>query len=310
MYGVKLVVKSFVIFLVFWGFVGAAVAETITLELKDKMYGISPVPIEFVMPKKAIKTPVPLVILQHGSTQDAQNIFGGSVDTDVHQYRLAKQLLNRGFAVAVIDAFYKKGLKPGDKGKFPQAHRYAAQTAKYFAQNSVLDPKNFFYTGFSYGGHSVHMLMKDLKFANDTHQWAGLVSAEAPCGIFHEPRDFVAPLLTIKGGESHYGPEPCDTMTKMYKDAGARAELVVFPESNHYFSHNGKFVKGKAVNGCADNPVIIKKTGGAVFLDGQEATRQLIKERCHTTKGGSGKSREDLDKVIELTIGFLIKNLK
>ena len=302
-------VKLFVIFTVFWGFVGAAVAETITLELKDKKFGKSPVPIEFVTPKKAIKTPVPLVILQHGSTQDAQNIFGGSVNTDVHQYRLAKQLLNRGFAVAVIDAFYKKGLKPGDKRKFPQAYRYAAQTAKYFAQNSALDPNNFFYAGFSYGGHSVHMLMKDLKFANDTHQWAGLVSAEPPCGIFHEPRDFAAPLLTIKGGESHYGPEPCGTMTRMYKDAGARAELIVFPKSNHYFSHNGKFVKGIAVNGCADNPVIIRKTGGAIFLDGQEATRQLIRERCLTKKAGSGKSREDLNKVIEVTIDFLIKNL-
>ena len=41
MFGVKLVVKSFVIFSVFWGFVGAAVAETITLELNDKKYGIS-----------------------------------------------------------------------------------------------------------------------------------------------------------------------------------------------------------------------------------------------------------------------------
>ena len=59
-----------------------------------------------------------------------------------------------------------------------------------------------------------------------------------------------------------------------------------------------------------DSPVIIRKTGGAVFLDGQEATRQLIRERCLTKKAGSGKSREDLDKVIELTIGFLIKNLK
>ena len=104
-----------------------AIAETIILELNDKKYGKASVPIEFDMPEKRIKTPVPLVILQHGSTQDASDIFGGSVDTDVHQYRLAKFALLNGFPVAVVDAFYKKGLRPGDKRKFPNAHSYAMQ---------------------------------------------------------------------------------------------------------------------------------------------------------------------------------------
>tara|TARA_Y200000002_G_C22633735_1_gene643695 strand:- start:198 stop:1106 length:909 start_codon:yes stop_codon:yes gene_type:complete len=287
----------------------AAFAETIILELKDKKFGKSPVPVEFVMPEKGIKTPVPLVILQHGSTQDAPNVFGGSANTDVHQYRLAKLALQNGFAVAVVDAFYEKGLRPGDKGNFPQAHRYAMQIAKQFSKNTELDPENFFYSGFSYGGHSVHMLMSDLYFVKNTHRWAGLVSAEAPCGTFHEPRRFVTPLLTIKGGESHYEPKPCQTMTNMYKKAGADAEIVIFPKSNHYFSHNGRFVKGIAVNGCADNPVIIKERGGAVFLDGSIATKEIVRKKCRTQRAGAGKTREDLDKAVKLSVDFFIKHL-
>ena len=122
-------------------------------------------PIEFFLPKKGIQTPVPLVILQHGSTQDASNIFGGLLNTDVHQYRLAKFALQNGFAVAVVVAFYKKGLRPGDKGKFPGANIYAMKIAEYFSKNIELDPDNFFYSGFSYGGHSVLMLMDNLYFS-------------------------------------------------------------------------------------------------------------------------------------------------
>lgn len=286
-----------------------AIAETIILELNDKKYGKASVPIEFVMPEKRIKTPVPLVILQHGSTQDASDIFGGSVDTDVHQYRLAKFALQNGFAVAVVDAFYKKGLRPGDKRKFPNAHSYAMQIAKYFSKNTELDSDNFFYSGFSYGGHSVHMLMNNLYFVKNAHKWAGLVSAEPPCVKFHEPRPFITPLLTIKGGESHYKPKPCQMMTNMYKNAGSDSEIVVFPKSNHFFSHNGKFVKGKAVNGCADNPVILKEGGGAVFLDGSIATREIVAKKCHTQLAGSGKTREDLDEVIKLSVDFFIEHL-
>ena len=284
-------------------------AETIVLELTERKHGKSEVPIEFVMPTQPRQTPVPLVILQHGSTQDAKNIFNGSVNTDVHQYQLAKRALKNGFAVGIVDAFYKKDLKPGDKSEFPQAHVYAKQIAEYFAQNSELDKNNFFYSGFSYGGHQALMLMKNLYFSG-SYKWAGLVSADPPCGWFHEPRAFITPLLTIKGGESHYKPKPCQIMTDLYKQAGSQAEIIIFPKSNHYFSHNGKFVKGPAVNGCADNPVIIQKSGGAMFLDGTKATRKIIKKKCFTNQAGSGKSREDLEQAITISLEFFIKNLK
>ena len=98
-------------------------------------------------------------------------------------------------------------------------------------------------------------------------------------------------------------------MTNLFKNAGSDSEMVIFPKSNHFFSHNGKFVKGKAVNGCADNPVVIKEGGGAVFLDGSEVTREIFAKNCRTQRTGSGKTREDLDKVVKLSVGFFIEHL-
>ena len=123
-------------------------------------------------------------------------------------------------------------------------------------------------------------------FQKNSYKWAGLVSAEPPCVTFHEPRPIIAPLLAIKGGESHYEPKPCQLMTNMYKNAGSVSEMVIFPKSNHFFSHNGKFVRGKAVNGCADNPVVIKKRGWAVFLDGSIATSEIVGKKCRTQRVG------------------------
>ena len=84
-------------------------------------------------------------------------------------------------------------------------------------------------------------------------------------------------------------------MKKMSKNAGSNSKMVIFPKSNHFFSHNGKFVKRKAVNGCADNPVVITKKDGAVFLDGSLATSEIVGKKCRTQRAGSGKTGEDLD---------------
>ena len=282
--------------------------DTIKLNLEEKKHGKSIVPVKLLLPSKPIKKPIPLVILQHGSTRDAGKVFDSIVETDEHQKQLAKAALDSGFAVAIIDAFYKKQLKGNQKTQFPDAQEYARQTASYFAVDKRLDSSNFFYTGFSYGGHSALLLMGDLRIDN-TNNWAGIVAAEPPCNIFLEARKFYSPLLTIKGGESHYEPLPCETMTRMYKKAGADAEIVILPKSNHYFSHNGKIGKGLAFNGCGDNPVIVKKSGKYVFLDGSIATRNIIREKCFTKEGGSGKSREDLAKVIKISVQFFLKKL-
>ena len=285
-----------------------SLGETIKLELSEKKYGNSIVPVELIIPENPIKIPIPLIILQHGSTRDAGNISNGIVQTDVQMKNLSKASLNNGFAVAIIDAFYKKNIKGSQKTKFPQAQVYAKQVASYFSKNAVLDSNNFFYTGFSYGGHAALRLMKDLEFG-DKRKWAGIVSLEPPCSIFHEPRNFIAPILVLKGGESHYEPKPCKTMIDLYASAGADASLKIFPKSNHFFSHNGKIVKGVAFNGCGDNPVIIGINNSLKFLDGSQANPKIVRKKCFTKTAGSGKSREDLKLAINASIEFFKSKL-
>ena len=283
-------------------------SETIKLELTEKKYGVSEVPVELIFPDNPIKKPIPLIILQHGSTRDSGNINNGIVHTDVQMKNLSKASLNNGFAVAIIDAFYKKKIKASQKTKFPNAHIYGKKVASHFSKNAKLDSNNFFYTGFSYGGHAALMIMNDLEFGINK-KWAGIVSLEPPCNIFHEHRKFVAPILVIKGGQSHYEPKPCKIMIDLYASVGADAELKIFPKSNHFFSHNGKVVKGVAFNGCGDNPVVIGVGNSLKFLDGSQADRKIIRKRCFTKTAGSGKSREDLKLAIDSSIKFFKSKL-
>ena len=303
---------TFILFIVFAFFFfessTVVLADTVNLRLEEKKHGEALVPVKVLTPLAPMKPPFPLIILQHGSVQDAGRVFDSIVKTDEHQKQLAEAALDSGFAVAIIDAFYKKNLKGNQKLQFPNAHEYARQVARHFVLDKRFDPSNFFYSGFSYGGHSALLLMGNLKI-NDTHKWAGIIAAEPPCNVFHEARKFESPLLTIKGGQSHYEPLPCETMTGRYKQAGADVELITLPKSNHYFSYNGKIVEGLAFNGCGANPVILKRSGNIVFLDGSIAYRKLVRERCFTKRGGSGKSREDLDKAIGLSVQFLLENL-
>ena len=285
-----------------------SLSETIELELSEKKYGTSKVPVELIIPENPIKKPIPLIILQHGSTRDAGNISNGIVQTDVQMKKLSEAALNNGFAVAIIDAFYKKNVISNQKTKFPQAQVYAKQVASYFSKHTELDSNNFFYTGFSYGGHAALRLMKDLEFG-DKRKWAGIVSLEPPCNIFHEPRNFITPILVLKGGESHYGPKPCKTMIDLYASAGADASLKIFPKSNHFFSHNGKIVKGVAFNGCGDNPVIIGINNSLKFLDGSQTNPKIVRKKCFTKTAGSGKSREDLKLAINASIEFFKSKL-
>ena len=299
-----------------------SLSETIELELSEKKYGTSKVPVELIIPENPIKKPIPLIILQHGSSRDAGNILNGIVQTDVQMKKLSEAAINNGFAVAIIDAFYKKNIKSNQKNKFPHANVYAKQVASYFpdavrvaiklakiySKDNRIEKSKIFYTGFSYGGHAALRLMKDLEFG-DKRKWAGIVSLEPPCNIFHEPRNFITPILVLKGGESHYGPKPCKTMIDLYASAGADASLKIFPKSNHFFSHNGKIVKGVAFNGCGDNPVIIGINNSLKFLDGSQVNRKIVRKKCFTKTAGSGKSREDLKLAINDSIQFFKSKL-
>ena len=304
----KQFLKSFIYIVILIISPSLSFSETINLKLSESKYGPSNVPVELMFPEKPIKNPIPLIILQHGSVRDAGHVSDGIVKTDVQMKNLAQSSLKNGFAVAIIDAFYKKNIKASQKTKFPEAQVYAKQVASHLSKNAELDSNNFFYTGFSYGGHAALKLMNDLEFG-DKRKWAGIVSLEPPCNIFHEPRNFITPILVLKGGESHYEPKPCKTMIDLYASAGADASLKIFPKSNHFFSHNGKIVKGVAFNGCGDNPVVIGITNSLKFLDGSQANPKIVRKKCFTKTAGSGKSREDLKLAINASIEFFKSKL-
>ena len=107
-------------------------AETIIYELEEKKYGKSKVPIEIIMPSNPVRTPIPLIITQHGSSRDAGNLSQSIVQTDEYSMRLVKIANENGFAIAVIDAFFNKGLKAKQKQKFPNASAYGRQVAKKY----------------------------------------------------------------------------------------------------------------------------------------------------------------------------------
>ena len=277
-------------------------AETLKLEIEERKFGKSEILVEIVLPSNNLYKKAPLIITQHGSTLDAE-IEGSKVRTDEHSKRLLKKATKEGFAVAVVDAFYTHNIKPNQKHSQPWAADYARGLAVILSNDSRFDPNNFFFSGFSYGGHHAHFLFEDLNFTSD-HSWAAIVAAEPPCNAFFEAKKYLTPVLTIKGGESHYKPRPCEILTELYQEEGADADLIVYPKSNHYFSHNGKITKGLAFNGCNENPVIMGANGNWTFLNGEKADRKTVVKRCMTKIGGSGKSREDLDLAIDATISF------
>jgi dienelactone hydrolase len=279
-----------------------ALAETLKVEIEERKFGKSEILVEIVLPSNDYDKKLPLIITQHGSTLDAE-IDGSTVRTDEHSKRLLEKAIKEGFAVAVVDAFYTHDIKPNQKHSQPYAADYAKGLAAMLSEDSRFDPNNFFFSGFSYGGHHAHFLFENLNFTRE-HSWAAIVAAEPPCNAFFKAKRYGTPVLTLKGGESHYKPRPCEILTELYQKEGTDAKLIVYPKSNHYFSHNGKITEGIAFNGCNENPIIMQDDGVWAFLNGEKANREIAVKRCMTKTGGSGKSREDLDLAIDATIEF------
>ena len=280
--------------------------ESKVLNLFDGFYGQSEVPIEITLPNG--DGPFPVIITQHGSTRDGQIFVGKKGQTDEHSRRLTERAVTRGFAVIALDAFYNKNLQPTDKRKFPNAETYAKEIRNQIATlNPKLDPKLTFYTGHSYGGAAVINAI----FENDVDKWTALVSAEPHCNTFPSPRKLDVPILIIKGGESHYTPEPCAILQNLYEEKRTSIELKIFPKSDHYFSYNGKVSNtGVAFNGCSKDPILIYGTNIFKRVDGTKLKRRdLLK--CFTQQSAGGKkTREDLDEVIDITISFFEEHLR
>lgn len=285
--------------------VQAQTSTTETFKFSERRFGETEVPVEINLPTSG-SPPFPVIISQHGSERDGKTFTGGVGKTDEYTKRLIDRALTRGYAVLAIDAFHNKGLEANDKLQFPTASAYAEMLRDKVGELTNLDPRNIFYTGFSYGGRSVlDALYKPMEIS----KWRALAAAEPDCNSFAAPKPLPTPVLVMKGEESHYPPKPCQIMAKMYQEAGSDFTVKLFSKSNHYFSHNGRIGKGKAYNGCSDDPIVIYGRGNFKTASGVPVSfEELRAGRCMTATGGSGKSREDLNDAVDTALDFFDKH--
>ena len=109
----------------------------------------------------------PVIISQHGSDRDGMFFKGGLGRTDEFTTRLIKKGTQMGFAVVAIDAFFSTNLEPSDKGKFPNAIKYAIQLKEFLSKQKKFQKKIFFILDLvmeldRFSNHSMHaQIIKD-----------------------------------------------------------------------------------------------------------------------------------------------------
>ena len=282
-------------------------AEYLKFNSPDKKFPSNPeVLVEISLPKE-IKGKLPIIITQHGSTRDGKKIEDGAIDE--YSKRIIEEGTKQGFAVAAIDAFYKKEVKPTDKTIFPNATEYANNLRKILVADNRFDKNKIFYTGFSYGAEQVLKTIGAPFNNQNPKSWRAVVAAEPGCNAFHQPVKLNFPVLIIKGEESHYYIEPCKILEKEMLKKGNNVSIVVLPKANHYFSTNGKIGKGIAVNGCRYNPIIKKSDGTQQMYDGSKISRKEARKKCLTSESGKGKNRKKVNEAVQLTVDFFKDNL-
>ncbi len=248
---------------------------------------------------KILNTKFPLIIHQHGSTRDGIKFEEWGGRTDEWGKRLVDEGLNRGYAVAIIDAFYDRDLKPGDKLKFPRAVNIALKLGKILSDSEKIDKSKIFYTGFSYGAEQVLNLQGG--WYSNQGVFKAVVAAEPGCNVKPAPALSNFSTLIIKGSKSHYYPIACRSYFEVIKKIN-KVEYALIPEADHYFSLNSKIGKGKAFNGCSDNIILIYPDGTWKHLDGTLTNQKEARQKCMTNEAGGGKTREKLDEAINMAI--------
>ena len=255
---------------------------------------------------KLLNTKFPLIIHQHGSARDGFEFEEWGGTTDEWGKRIVDAGLDRGYAVAVIDAFYDRGIKPGDKLKFPSAVNIALKLGKILSDIEKIDGSKIFYTGFSYGAEQV-LNLQGGRYSNQD-VFKAVVAAEPGCNVKPAPVATNLSTLIIKGSKSHYYPIACRSYFEVIKKVN-KVEYALIPEADHYFSLNSKIGKGKAFNGCSDNIILVYPSGTWKHLDGTLTNQKEARQKCMTNEAGGGKSREKLDEAINLALNFFDKNL-
>lgn len=252
---------------------------------------------------------LPVIIHQHGSSRDGMKFKKWGGKTDVWGKRLSKEGIKRGYAVVLIDAFYKRGIKPQNKTKFPNAVLVAVNLKNILQNDQRFDKNKFYFTGFSYGASQV-LKFQDKSLSGLKNNFRAVVAGEPGCNTVSNPTKSTISTLIIKGDESHYYPAACEYYFNMIKRVGNKVDYIVIPKVNHFFSLNGTIGVGKAVNGCTNNIAIRYPDRTWKFADGKTATRREVTKKCFTNESGIGKTREKLDHAIRLTLDFIDKNNK
>ncbi len=277
--------------------------EVIKFQVPDRKFpGKDDVLAQIYFPKDSNKK-LPLIIHQHGSTRDGLKFKEWGGKTDEWGKRLVKKALERGYAIALLDSFYKRKLKPTDKEKFPNGVLISQELSYILSQDERFDKSNFFFTGFSYGASQVMKLQDERSAYNNIFKAA--VAAEPSCNIVSIPYKSNTATLIIKGEESHYYPAACEYYFKMIKKMGNKIEYLSIPKVNHFFSLNGSITKGIAINGCSNNIVIRYPKRKFKFADGTVTNREDVLKKCYTNKAGKGRTREKLNEAIDLALNFI-----
>jgi len=254
---------------------------------------------------KILNTKFPLIIHQHGSTRDGVEFEAWGGKTDEWGRRLVDLSLDRGYAVAIIDAFYDRDLKPGDKLNFPRAVNIALKLGKILSDSEKIDKSKIFYTGFSYGAEQVLNLQGG--WYSNQGVFKAVVAAEPGCNVKPAPALSNFSTLIIKGSKSHYYPIACRSYFEVIKKIN-KVEYALIPKADHYFSLNSKIGKGKAFNGCSDNIILIYPDGTWKHLDGTLTNQKEARQKCMTNEAGGSKTRERLDEAINMALSFFDKH--
>ena len=279
--------------------------EVIKFQVPDyKFPGKDDVLAQIHFPKNNNKK-LSVIIHQHGSSRDGLKFKKWGGKTDEWGKRLIDEANKRGYAVALLDTFYKRKLKPTDKEKFPNAILAALELSYILSQDERFNKSKIYYTGFSYGADQVMKLQDERSAYNNIFKAA--VAAEPSCNIVSNPYKTKTVTMIIKGEESHYYPIACKYYFNMIKEMGNGIEYLSIPKVNHFFSFNGSITKGRAVNGCSENIVIRLPKRKFKFADGTPTNREEVLKKCFTTEAGKGKTREKLNDAIDLALNFIDK---
>jgi len=248
----------------------------------------------------------PLIIAQHGSSPTESYgqcpLFGSRKDcvkTDVFTKELVRQATQEGFALAVIDAYSELGVTSADKTRFPNATRYATHLRDAIRADQRFDQSRIYYTGFSYGGHSVMNMLHDR-----AAHFRAIAPVEAGCQIQPIARQVQYAVLFVLGDRSHYPPKPCLYLQQALLAQGADARAVVIAGANHNFGLGAsKTGPSRSLNGCTDNHVIVDGPNWR-HADGKPTNRKDAVDACTTLVGHSSNDITKMPEAVSHVVKF------